>query len=106
MAQDPEYCVRMQEDKHHFGPDDMPSTREPSPEPLWRNTKHEEYLNEQIHAQGCHFSSEPSLGPYWSSAPQRPPMVLVVPKPVFVTNGGAMPLPTSTPSATARRQPA
>jgi hypothetical protein len=85
----------------------MPSTREPSPEPLWRNPKHEEYLTEQIHAQGYHYPPEHSVDFRWNrnlaDYAQMPAMMLVAPgHPMFVPgqtvpfpmgSSGVMPLP-------------
>jgi hypothetical protein len=44
---------------------DMPSTREPSPEPMMHNSNHyqwnEEYVAEQYQTHGQHFPSQPSI---------------------------------------------
>lgn len=68
----------------HVDRSDMPSTREPSPEPPVR--KAEECVAGEIQSYGRHFPSESSVEPQWW-APQmqhKKPIVLIVPKPMFV----------------------
>jgi hypothetical protein len=51
--------------------DDMPSTREPSPEPLWHHTDYwnltQEYFSEQIETYGRFSSMEASVEPPWKN---------------------------------------
>jgi hypothetical protein len=88
------------EDDHcypYLDRNDMPSTREPSPEPLWRNPYrdnglNEEYFAEQIHVQGQYVPRKPYKAPAMqrSGMPaQAQPMFFVVPKPVFVPSQAA-----------------
>ena len=53
-------------------PNDMPPTREPSPEPVWHSAKtyewKQEYLAEQIQSHGQYLAPEPSVKPLRNNA--------------------------------------
>ena len=56
----------------YLDPDDLPSTREPSPEPVWHSAKlyewKQENLAERIQSHGQYFAPEPSVKPLRNNA--------------------------------------